>query len=133
MGDIRGVAHCALKYQIKRIYEVANNARRAPLKRVSRTKPKLKFKVKYWPRTMQAVSRADKPGTLEESAMPLWRPRTWTWYGWRLRALAAYAARMSPPTVTTTLAGLLAERAQMGATASALRGIILAVRGIEGI
>ena len=49
------------------------------------------------------------------------------------RALAAYAERTGPPDPAATLAGLLAERAQAGATASALRGIISAIRAVEDL
>ena len=47
--------------------------------------------------------------------------------------MAAFAERTSPPDPAAALAGLLAERAQAGATASALRGIISAVRAVEDL
>ena len=65
--------------------------------------------------------------------MQSWRPRTRSQYASRLRALAAYAERTGPPDPAATLAGLLAERAQAGATASALRGIISAIRAVEDL
>ena len=65
--------------------------------------------------------------------MQLWRPRTRSQYASRLRALAAYAERTGPPDAAAALAGLLAERAQAGATASALRGIISAIRAVEDL
>ena len=65
--------------------------------------------------------------------MQLCRPRTRSQYASRLRALAAYAERAGPPVPAATLAGLLAERAQAGATASALRGIISAIRAVEDL
>ena len=65
--------------------------------------------------------------------MQSWRPRTRSQYASRLRALAAYAERAGPPDPAATLAGLPAERAQAGATASALRGIISAVRAVEDL
>ena len=65
--------------------------------------------------------------------MQSWRPRTRSQYASRLRALAAYAGRTGPPDTAAALAGLLAERAQAGATASALRGITSAVRAVEDL
>ena len=65
--------------------------------------------------------------------MQSWRPRTRSQYASRLRALAAYAERAGPPDPAAALAGLLAERAQAGATASALRGITSAVRAVEDL
>ena len=65
--------------------------------------------------------------------MQSWRPRTRSQYASRLRALAAYAERTGPPDPAATLAGLLAERAQAGATSSALRGIISAIRAVEDL
>ena len=65
--------------------------------------------------------------------MQLWRPRTRSQYASRLRALAAYAERTGPPDQAATLAGPLAERAQAGATASALRGSISAIRAVEDL
>ena len=65
--------------------------------------------------------------------MQSWRPRTRSQYASRLRALAAYAERTGPPDPAATLAGLLAERAQAGATAAALRGIISAIRAVEDL
>ena len=65
--------------------------------------------------------------------MQSWRPRTRSQYASRLQALAAYAERTGPPDPAATLAGLLAERAQAGATASALRGIISAIRAVEDL
>ena len=65
--------------------------------------------------------------------MQSWRPRTRSQYASRLRALAAYAERTGPPDPAAALAGLLAERAQAGATASALRGIISAIRAVEDL
>ena len=65
--------------------------------------------------------------------MQSWTPRTWSQYASRLRALAAYAERAGPPAPAATLEGLPAERAQAGATASALRGIISAVRAVEDL
>ena len=65
--------------------------------------------------------------------MPSWRPRTRSQYASRLWAFAAYAERAGSPDPAATLAGLLAERAQGGATASALRGIISAVRAVEDL
>ena len=65
--------------------------------------------------------------------MQSWRPRTRSQYASRLRALAAYADRTGPPDTAAALAGLLAERAQAGATASALRGITSAVRAVEDL
>ena len=54
-------------------------------------------------------------------------------YASRLRALAAYAERTGPPHPAAALAGLVAERAQGRATASALRGIISAIRAVEDL
>ena len=65
--------------------------------------------------------------------MQSWRPRTPSQYASRLRALAAYAGRTGPPDTAAALAGLLAERAQAGAIASALRGITSAVRAVEDL
>ena len=65
--------------------------------------------------------------------MQSWRPRTRSQYASRLRALAAYAGCTGPPDTASALAGLLAERAQAGATASALRGITSAVRAVEDL
>ena len=65
--------------------------------------------------------------------MQSWRPRTRSQYASRLRALAAYADRTGPPDTAAALAGLLAERAQAGAAASALRGITSAVRAVEDL
>ena len=65
--------------------------------------------------------------------MQSWRPRTRSQYASRLRALAAYAGRAGPPDTAAALAGLLAERAQAGATASAVRGITSAVRAVEDL
>ena len=65
--------------------------------------------------------------------MQSWRPRTRSQYASRLRALAAYAGRTGPPDTAAALAGLLAERAQAGATASALWGITSAVRAVEDL
>ena len=65
--------------------------------------------------------------------MQSWTPRTRSQYASRLRALAAYADRTGPPDTAAALAGLLAERAQAGATASALRGITSAVRAVEDL
>ena len=65
--------------------------------------------------------------------MQSWRPRTRSQYASRLRALAAYAECAGPPDTAAALAGLLAERAQAGATASALRGITSAVRAVEDL
>ena len=63
--------------------------------------------------------------------MQSWRLRTRSQYASRLRALAAYAERTGPPDPAAALAGLLAEPAQAGATASALRGNISAIRAVE--
>ena len=65
--------------------------------------------------------------------MQSWRPGTRSQYASRLRALAAYADRTGPPDTAAALAGLLAERAQAGATTSALRGITSAVRAVEDL
>ena len=65
--------------------------------------------------------------------MQSWRPRTRSQHASQLRALAAYAERTGPPDPAATLAGLLAERAQAGATVSALRGIISAIRAVEDL
>ena len=65
--------------------------------------------------------------------MQSWIPRTRSQYASRLRALAAYADRTGPPDTAAALAGLLAERAQAGATALALRGITSAVRAVEDL
>ena len=65
--------------------------------------------------------------------MQSWRPRTRSQYASRLRALAAYAERTGPSDPAAALAGLLAERAQTGGTASALRGIISAIRAVEDL
>ena len=65
--------------------------------------------------------------------MQSWRPRTRSQYASRLRALAAYADRTGPPDTAAAVAGLLAERAQAGATASALRGITSAVRAVDDL
>ena len=65
--------------------------------------------------------------------MQSWRPRTRSQHASQLRALAAYAERTGPPDPAAALAGLLAERAQAGATASALRGIISAIRAVEDL
>ena len=62
--------------------------------------------------------------------MRSWRPRTRSQYASRLGALAAYVERAGPPDPAAALAGLVAERAQAGATASALRGITSAVRSV---
>ena len=81
----------------------------------------------------ETAARADDPCSPEESAMQSWRPRTRSQYASRLWALAAYAERTGPPNPAATLARLLAERAQAGATASALRGIISAIRAVEDL
>ena len=47
-----------------------------------------------------------------------WRPRTRVQYGSRLRALAAFAARMCLPTVAEAWVSFLVERMRMGATSS---------------
>ena len=65
--------------------------------------------------------------------MQSWRPRTRSQYASRLRASAAYTERAGPPDTAAALAGLPAERAQAGATASALRGITSAVRAVEDL
>ena len=65
--------------------------------------------------------------------MQSWRPRFCSQYASRLRALAACAERAGPPDPAAALAGLLAERAQASATASALRGITSAVRAVEDL
>ena len=65
--------------------------------------------------------------------MQSWRPQTRSQYASRLRALATYATRTSLFDPAAALAGLLVERAQAGATASALRGIISAVRAVEDL
>ena len=61
-----------------------------------------------------------KPCTPDESAIVSWRPHTKAQYGLRLRALASYVTRTSPSTVAEALAGIPAERARMGATASSI-------------
>ena len=84
-------------------------------------------------RRWETAARADEPCSPEESAVQSWRPRTRSQYASRLRALAAYAERAGPLDLAAPLAGGLAERAQAGATASALRGIISAVRAVEDL
>ena len=84
-------------------------------------------------RRWETAARTDDPCSPEESAMQSWRPRTRSQYASRLRALAAYADCTGPHDTAAALAGLLAERAQAGATASALRGITSAVRAVEDL
>ena len=70
---------------------------------------------------------------LDESAILSWRPCTRAQYGSRLGALASYATRTSLPTIAEALAGVLAERALMGATASSIGGFTSAVRAVEDL
>ena len=79
------------------------------------------------------ASSVDEPSTPDESAILSWHPRTRARYGSRLCALAAYAARTSPPTVAEALAGILPERAHMGATASSIRSFMSAIRAVENL
>ena len=71
--------------------------------------------------------------TPNESAIVSWCPRIRAQYGSRLFALASYAAQTSPPTIAEALAGILAERARMGATASSIRGFMSSIRAIEDL
>ena len=64
--------------------------------------------------------------------MLCWCPRTRAQCGSQLWALAAFA-RSEPQYHHAAVVGLLAERASSRATASALRGIILAMRTIEDL
>ena len=83
----------------------------------------------HWARALSV----DEPSTLDASAILSWCPYTKAQYGSRLRALASYAVRTSPPTIAEALASVLAERTHMGATASSIRGFTSAVRPVEDL
>ena len=77
------------------------------------------------PASMNPVSRMNTPS---RRGVPVPRPNTVPGF-----ALASHMARTGPPTMVEALAGSLAERAHMGATASSIQGFTSAVHAVEDL